>query len=521
MAAFRKECEEKNRLCWTDQKAEATQGTRRTREQQYWPDMLGKMKNLVVMLLFSDHVDRELPTVDDVEIMCNHEGPHPLAPTGSIRDVFLKSSYGQLDITSTVYTWVTLPNTEKYYANDNYGLTCLIGEALHYALDQLEADPDFNFTEFDRDDNGWIDAIGFVYSGYSASNMEIDQYGAEAIDRIWPHKGSLCEGGNFAPWKSEKTGVKVSRYHVSSVVWGEKGNELNHIGSMAHETGHFLGIGDLYDLTDDGDWFSDDDELVIFADAGYGIGNYALMANNWGFDNTQHYPPHATAWTRIQLGWDNATVITEPGTYSIAAAELQADDEDNTDDPKIYRIDAGYPEGEYLLIENRQPLHFDGDMPQGGLVIYHIDETAEFSRQGWPGQDEIDDKGGVKWPQNGKHYRIAILAADGAYDLELDVNRGDGNDVFHAGSTTEIGPSEDVHTGPFPNTDAYQGGNVYGTGNRIYDIGPSGSIMTFKYEQTQDPTESSTPASDSGTVPSMSTSLFATFLCGLLSSAWD
>jgi hypothetical protein len=41
----------------------------------------------------------------------------------------------------------------------------------------------------------------------------------------------------------------------------------------------------------------------------------------------------------------------------------------------VYRVSQGFPAGEYLLIENRQPVGFDAKMPRGGIAIYHVDET--------------------------------------------------------------------------------------------------------------------------------------------------
>ena len=41
--------------------------------------------------------------------------------------------------------------------------------------------------------------------------------------------------------------------------------------------------------------------------------------------------------------------------------------------------------------------------------------------------------------------------------------------------------------------DAYKGGDVFQTGNRLYDISASGLKMTFKYEQTN---EAAAPPAD-------------------------
>ena len=84
----------------------------------------GTVKNLVVLMRFSDHVGRVLPTREDVDVLMNSEEvpcPNDLCHTGSLKNVYLQNSYGQLRIESTVADWVTLPGTEAYYAANTSG----------------------------------------------------------------------------------------------------------------------------------------------------------------------------------------------------------------------------------------------------------------------------------------------------------------------------------------------------------------------------------------------------------------
>jgi hypothetical protein len=103
-----------------------------------------------------------------------------------------------------------------------------------------------------------------------------------------------------------------------------------------------------------------------------------------------------------------------------------------------------FPEGEYLLVENRQPIGYEQMMPLGGLPIYHVDEkTASYWTQGWPGQPG--------WPENGNHYPVALLPADGLYQLESTNQRGDRGDLWSLAGANYMLNSTSV-----PNTKAYQ-----------------------------------------------------------------
>ena len=395
----------------------------------------GTVRNLVIMIRFSNHSGRTLPANADIEVLFNAAGGDPvLAPTGSVRDVYIENSYGQLVLDSTVVGWIDVSQTEQYYANGQSGDSTL-WQALREALDEVDTLVDFN--DFDTDNDGKIDSIAFIHSGYGAEWGGTDNDGTHYDDRIWSHRWAIQPA-----WTSAE-GVIVSDYHISPGLWNTSGAEIGRIGVIAHETGHFLGLPDLYDAD---------------SSPGNGIGSWGLMANSWGFDGSQYYPPHFSAWSKIGLGWATPTVISAPGTY--AAPQVEAA-------PVIYRIDANFPTNEYLLIENRQPTGFDGAMPQGGLAIWHIDDQAGYNTEGYPGQ------GG--WPNNGNHYRVALLQADGNYDLEKGNNRGDGGDAYHGSGVSLIAPYT------VPDTDAYQQGNGGETGNIISGISVAGATMSFVY----------------------------------------
>ena len=156
-------------------------------------------------------------------------------------------------------------------------------------------------------------------------------------------------------------------------------------------------------------------------------------------------------------------IISKSGLFQVSAAK---------DKSSVYKIEHNYPSGEYLLIENRQPLGFDAKIPQGGLAIWHIDENAAITIEGYPGQI-----GG--WPENRNHYRVALLQADGLYELEHGLDYGDADDLWYAGGKSNLGPSSS-NEGPYPNTDTYQNGDIRKTGVEILEIGSAGSKMSFK-----------------------------------------
>jgi hypothetical protein len=236
-----------------------------------------------------------------------------------------------------------------------------------------------------------------------------------------------------------------------------------------HELIHPFGLPDLYDM-----------------DAGYNTGNiggidrFGVMANpsgNAGGDLS--WPGHVSAWTRTKLGWIDPTVIDSDGTYELRAVEQHAD---------MFKITQGFADKEYLLLENRQAINGDFDerfFSPGGILIYHIDENIWdiFDNGGNTGNSPRGGPFLDGWPGNGKHYPIALLQADGLYELEQGINGGGSTDIWNDASQV-LGPGNGEKVASkanYPNTDSYAFGVIKETGITIRNFSTkTGTTMTFE-----------------------------------------
>jgi M6 family metalloprotease-like protein len=344
-----------------------SQQQQQQQEQRELNPTLGVIKVLVILLQFTDHLDRPLidPLVYDE--MWNSQDVSDLIPSGSVARWFQQNSYGLYEIEAHIVPWTVASNTEEYYSFGSSGLVPDFQQAFWPALDLLDAQG-MDWSQYDLDKDGRLDAVVMLHTGYAAELKGVDcNNDREFSQRIWSH--AYADSANT--WWSKDYSYRLGGYVVSSAYRDTCGFEPARIGTMTHEFMHTLGLVDLYDGQE--------------ARVGRGIGGFDIMATPYGPKEDPSWPGHLSAWSRIRVGWMMPIEILHDGVYSVQASELSN---------QAYAIRKPYPFMEYLLIENRQPIRFDARLWTGGLVIYHIDDRAQLMvKRGYPGQED--------WPRNG------------------------------------------------------------------------------------------------------------------------
>jgi M6 family metalloprotease-like protein len=315
-------------------RAQAIQMVGQNKAASYTTGISGRFKLLVIMANFSDkQPSYESSLFEKSMNQTNYNG------TGSFRDFYLENSNGQFDVFSTVTAWVTVPQTHNYY-----GPEAKWGEFAYQAV-KAAYNSGVDLSAFDNDGDGVVDAVAIIHQGNGKEST------GNATD-IWSHSWSLSSAGYSS--NSRKFGsVRVDNYIIQPELNGSTA-EMASIGVVAHEFGHVLGAYDFYD-TDD----SDDVDHE-------GTGIWDLMdLGCYNGSPSGSVPAHHNAYTKIQFGWAQSTVLVTPGLVSLPPV---------ISSQQVYRINTS-TENEYYLFENRKKTGFDAYLRGEGMIVYHVDDN--------------------------------------------------------------------------------------------------------------------------------------------------
>ncbi len=286
----------------------------------------GDVVGITLIIDFSD--DTATIAAANFDDYCNKEGYSGYGNNGSVRDYFYDVSEGNLTYTNFVPTqYFRAPNTKSYYCNPSVGYGQRAQELVAAALNNLDASG-FDFSQYDSNGDGIIDAVNCFYAGNTWNNW---------AEGLWPHAGWLS-------WSAD--GVSTERYQISNA-----GSQLA-LGTFCHENGHMLmGWPDLYDY--DGD--------------SQGVGSFCLMCAGCFGTN----PNEPCAYFKMDAGWADVTELWDPATGLPVSVDGNV----------MYRFQrVGHP-NEFYLVENRQSTGRDAGLPDNGLAIWHVDTDGSNNYQ--------------------------------------------------------------------------------------------------------------------------------------------
>ncbi len=295
----------------------------------------GDVKVLVFVVDFSDSAMTDAAQkLLDVNLAFN--GSSNDLVYESLNSYYLKSSFGKLNITADIFGVYRASQPAQYYEDnyeDSYVESDLIFEILTYYDDQI------NFTDYDANNDGFIDGIYIIYN-YPVSYDS-------GSDLWWAYQYYYLYNDLF-------DGMNPNFYTWSGMEFFYENNEPVNARTIIHETGHMLGLEDYYDYYPYDNFNKG------------GLGTY-MMDYTLG----DHDP-----FSKILLGWITPLVVDKTMTVDImphienGEVLLIIDEWNNTIFDEYLLVAYYTPEG---LNELDQEYIFT--IP--GIVIFHISAAID------------------------------------------------------------------------------------------------------------------------------------------------
>lgn len=316
----------------------------------------GQKKGLVILTQFKDVKFKPENNQTLYSRILNEENfSHEAGFVGSVHDYFSDASNQTFDLTFDVVGPVTLKNDLAYYGahgKDIYGrekhdirASSMVREACLLAADLAD------FSEYDWDNDGYVDQVVVVFAGLGEAN------GGDA-NTIWPHEWTLAvDFGYSLPYIDGKF---VKKYACSSELqpasWGYDtdgkpivtSTKIDGIGTFCHEFTHCLGLPDFYDTEG----------------SNFGMNRWDLM-DQGSYNGSGYCPAGYTSYERMFVGWQEPIILSEDTEVKNMKALTEGGES------YIIRNDA-YSD-EFFLLENRQKTKWDYSLPGNGLLILHVD----------------------------------------------------------------------------------------------------------------------------------------------------
>jgi M6 family metalloprotease-like protein len=363
----------------------------------------GQDNVFALLIEFQDHVHTN--AASDI-----HEAlfgsPAAGSPYESLAEYYRRASYNQLEIDGATLGWYKTSGNRSAIPRTTAGREALIREAIQHFDAQGH-----DFSQYDNNHDGVIDYFLVFWTGPDTGWATF----------WWGYQTDFSDLGFTVD------GVRLGKYS-----WQWEGRPVGATFTprvAIHETGHALGLPDLYDyngnLGPDG-----------------GVGGADMMDANQ-FDHN--------CFSKWMLDWLTPTIIGS-GSQTVTLNPSGTSQECVAVWPGL---DSGEIFSELYMVQNRQQVGNDVHFPAPGLMIWHIDASLDAT-----GADFAFDNSYTA------HKYVRLMEADGQEDIEA--NRGfDVGDLYTAGRT--FGPTTNPSSAKYDGTAS----NV-----EVRDITASGLTMS-------------------------------------------
>lgn len=286
----------------------------------------------------------------------------------SARQYFKDMSNGSLTIQFDFFGPVKVPNAWNYYGQNVNNGDAHLGEFIHDAVAAaVDQNASTDFSKYDNNGDGMVDAVIVVHQGPG------EESGADA-STIWSCMWSLSSANAYGDGGGPVTAGSVT-FDVFTAEPEYITNEGDMtIGVFCHETGHVLGLPDLYDTSGETN----------------GVGIWSIMAaGSWCSADGYNYtsdgsrPAPLLGWERARLGW--AAVVDSTGSVAV-------DDIESTHQAHMVKLKTATPTNDpnamaqYFLLEGKNASSESSAstsrrwyVPGTGILVTQIHEGVVYA----------------------------------------------------------------------------------------------------------------------------------------------
>ncbi len=329
--------------------------------------VFGDVTNVVIFICFADD------SVSAVQASANEKLiNYYIGEDNSLKDYYSTISYGKINIDTIFpklgadYFVYQAPNSRSYYAAIKKSASASKRKReestlLNGAINAANGYFDYRGVNLDVNSDGVADSVSFLVSGICDMNDSAAWGGL-----LWPHSANLADYSKDAGVTAKLlNGVAVGSF------------SFNFMGSVdaglvCHETGHVLGMPDLYHYDRDTNYIS--------------VGAWDLMHSQ---NSVPQYPTVHMRDRYLNAIGDNQIInIKASGTYGLKPVSVA-----DGDDAVACKLVINEKESIWMEYRNNSVSTYDSELAASGLLVYRVNTSVSGNEKGghnkWLYPDEV------------------------------------------------------------------------------------------------------------------------------------